>query len=59
MDSIYLWVGFNLFILAMLAVDLGIFHRKSHTVGFVEAMSWSGVWVTLALIFNAGIWYYS
>ena len=58
-DSIYLWIGFNLFILAMLAVDLGIFHRKSHTVGFVEAVSWSAVWVTLALIFNAGIWYYS
>ncbi|MGZ8919719.1 MAG: TerC family protein [Limisphaerales bacterium] len=58
-DSIYLWIGFNLFILAMLAVDLGIFHRKSHTVGMKEAITWSAVWVVLALIFNAGIWHYS
>ena len=49
-DTVYLWVGFNLFILAMLAVDLGIFHRKSHTVGFKEAIAWSSVWVVLALI---------
>ncbi|MGZ8901704.1 MAG: TerC family protein, partial [Limisphaerales bacterium] len=58
-DSIYLWIGFNLFILAMLAVDLGIFHRKSHTVGMKEAITWSAVWVVLALIFNAGIWHLS
>ena len=59
MEGVYLWVGFNLFILAMLAVDLGIFHRKSHTVGFKEAITWSAVWVVLALIFNAGIWHFS
>ncbi|HEX7862137.1 MAG TPA: TerC family protein [Verrucomicrobiae bacterium] len=58
-DTAYLWIGFNLFILAMLAVDLGIFHRKSHTVGFREAITWSLVWITLALIFNAGIWHFS
>jgi tellurite resistance protein TerC len=58
-DSVYLWIGFNLFILAMLVVDLGIFHRKSHTVGFKEAITWSAVWVCLALIFNAGIWHFS
>ena len=58
-DTAYLWIGFNLFILAMLAVDLGIFHRKSHTVGFREAITWSVVWITLALIFNAGIWHFS
>ena len=59
MEGVYLWIGFNLFILAMLAVDLGIFHRKSHTVGFKEAITWSAVWVVLALIFNAGIWHFS
>ena len=58
-EGVYLWVGFNLFILAMLAVDLGIFHRKSHSVGMKEAITWSAVWVTLALIFNAGIWHFS
>jgi tellurite resistance protein TerC len=58
-DTIYLWVGFNLFILGMLAIDLGIFHRKAHTVGFREAITWSTVWVCLALIFNAGIWHFA
>ena len=52
-----LWIGFVAFVLAMLAIDLGIFHRKSHVVGFREALAWSGVWVALALLFNAGVWW--
>jgi tellurite resistance protein TerC len=48
-----LWGGFVLFVLAMLALDLGVFHRKAHAVGFREALVWSGVWVSLALLFNA------
>jgi tellurite resistance protein TerC len=59
MDTVYLFIGFNLFVLAMLAIDLGIFHRKSHTVGFKEAITWSVVWVSLALLFNAGVWHYA
>jgi tellurite resistance protein TerC len=47
-----LWVGFLVFVVAMLALDLGVFHRKSHAVGFKEALVWSCVWVALAL-FNA------
>jgi tellurite resistance protein TerC len=43
---------FLLFVLAMLALDLGVFHRKSHTVSFKEASTWTGVWITLALAFN-------
>lgn len=54
--SIWLWVGFNAFILAMLALDLGVFHRKSHEVSVKEATIWSGVWIALAMIFNTGIW---
>ncbi len=50
------WVGFNLLILVLLAVDLGVFNRKSHEVGFVEALIWSVVWIIVALIFNLGIW---
>ena len=53
-----LWAGFIVFVLAMLALDLGVFHRKAHAVGFREALSWSVVWVALALIFNAGVWRY-
>jgi len=56
--SLWLWVGFNAFILAMLALDLGVFHRKSHEVSVKEAAIWSGVWIALALTFNAGIYYF-
>jgi tellurite resistance protein TerC len=50
-----LWAGFLAFVLAMLALDLGVFHRKAHAVAFREAAIWSGVWVLLALTFGAGI----
>jgi len=53
-----LWVGFNLFVLAMLALDLGVFNRKEHIVSPKEAGIWTGVWVTISLIFCAGIWHY-
>ncbi len=52
----YWWVGFNVFVLAMLALDLGVFHRKSHVVGLREAIGWSIAWITLALLFNLGLW---
>ncbi|MDC0714090.1 TerC family protein [Stigmatella sp. ncwal1] len=54
-----LWVGFNLFVIAMLAIDLGLFHRKDHAVTPKEAGLWTGVWITLSLMFCAGIWYFS
>ena len=57
-NTIWLWVGFNVFVLLMLALDLGVFHRKAHEVKFREAITWSAVWIMLSLIFNAGIWYY-
>ena len=56
--SLWLWAGFNLFILAMLALDLGVFHRKAHEVSLKEATAWSVVWISLALIFNAGLWFF-
>ena len=49
------WIGFNLFVLAMLALDLGVFHRKAHEVTMREAAIWSAVWVTLALAFALGL----
>ncbi len=51
-----LWVGFTVFIVAMLVLDLGIFHRKAHVVGFREAVTWSVVWILLALAFNGWIY---
>ncbi|HLK99071.1 MAG TPA: TerC family protein [Myxococcaceae bacterium] len=52
-----LWGGFILFVLAMLALDLGVFHRKAHVVKFKEAAVWSAIWVSLALVFGVGVWW--
>ncbi len=52
------WVLFNLFVLFMLALDLGVFHRKAHAVRLKEAIGWSIFWVVLALLFNVGLWWF-
>lgn len=57
--SIWLWVGFLAFVLAMLALDLGVFHRKAHEVSLREAAGWSAVWVGMALLFNLGVYLYA
>jgi tellurite resistance protein TerC len=57
-EQLWLWIGFNGFVLAMLALDLGVFHRKAHVVGFRESIAWTTVWVVLALLFNVGVWYH-
>lgn len=57
-DTAVLWIGFNVFVLVMLALDLGVFHRKSHEVSLKEALTWTGVWITLALAFNVFVYYY-
>jgi tellurite resistance protein TerC len=54
--TVWLWGGFSAFVLAMLALDLGVFHRHAHEVRFREALLWSAAWVALALGFNALIW---
>ena len=56
-DRIFLWIGFNIFVLALLALDLGVFHRKAHSVSIKEATTWSIIWVSLAMIFNLGIYF--
>lgn len=57
-DMIWLWVAFNVFVLAMLALDLGVFHRNAHEVKVKEALGWSAVWIALALLFNLGVFVY-
>jgi len=49
------WVGFILFVLIFLAMDLGIFHRRAHVVTFKEAMAWTAFWAALALGFGAAL----
>ncbi|MDD5350016.1 MAG: TerC family protein [Chthoniobacteraceae bacterium] len=51
------WIGFGVFILVMLALDMGLFHRNSHVVRFKEAAGWTIFWVALAMVFNLGLWY--
>ena len=51
---LYFWILFNLFALGMLVLDLRVFHRPGHVVGFREALAWSAMYITLALVF-AGI----
>ena len=57
-DSVWMWVGFNAFVLAMLFLDLFVFHRKAHEVSIREAAGWSVFWVALSLTFNAGVWHF-
>lgn len=55
---ILFWILFNVFVVAMLVLDLGVFHRKSHTVKYREALIWSVVWIALALIFAVVIYFW-
>lgn len=53
--SIYFWIGFHIFILLMLALDLGVFNKKAHKIPVKEALIWSSVWISLALLFSVFI----
>ncbi len=52
------YAGFTLFVVAVLALDLGVFHRQAHEVSFREAATWSVVWAVLAVAFGAGFWWW-
>lgn len=57
-NQLLLWIGFNAFVLLMLALDLGVFNRKDHEIKIKEALIWSGVWISLALLFNVGLYHF-
>jgi tellurite resistance protein TerC len=57
-NSAGLWIGFSLFILFMLSLDLGLFNRKAHAIRYREAAIWSGVWIMLAMIFAGIVFWY-
>ncbi len=54
---IWIWSGFVAFVLVLLALDLGVFHRKAHVVSVKEAMGWSAVWITLGLLFSVFVYF--
>jgi tellurite resistance protein TerC len=58
MGTPYLWIGFNLFVLVAVALDLGVFHRKAHKVEIREALLWSAIWIGLALSFGYFVWHW-
>ncbi len=55
-ENVYTWIGFFLFILLMLALDLYVFNRKAHEIKIKESLLWSAFWIALALLFNYGIY---
>ncbi len=57
-ETALVWIGFNLFVLAILALDLGVFHRQAHEVSIREASVWSVLWISLALAFNVGLYFW-
>lgn len=57
-DTIVLWTAFNVFVLGMLALDLGVFHKKSTDISVKDALVWTGVWITLAMAFNFFVFHY-
>ncbi|MEE8199776.1 MAG: hypothetical protein V3R29_01280 [Candidatus Acidoferrales bacterium] len=55
-SSLWLWVGFNPFVLGLLALDLGVFHRRAHAISKKEALVGSLFWIALSLLFNLRVW---
>jgi tellurite resistance protein TerC len=51
-DHLVFWIGFNVFVITMLILDLGVFHKKTHKIPVKEAVIWTVVWITLAVVFN-------
>ncbi len=59
MEGLSFWIWFNVFIFALLALDLGVINRKQHNITFKESLLWVGFWTLLALIFNVVIYFHS
>ena len=57
-SQVLMWVGFNVFVLAMLILDLKVFHRRAHVVSVRESLLWTGFWIALSLLFNLGIYFW-
>ncbi len=58
MSQLTFWILFNIFVAVMLALDLGVFHRRAHTVKFKEALGWSLMWITLAGVFAVLVYFW-
>ncbi|TFB08603.1 TerC family protein [Candidatus Marinimicrobia bacterium MT.SAG.2] len=56
--SLSWWVGFNILIFILIAIDLGLLHKKSHVISVKEALIWSAGWIFISLTFNVGIYFW-
>src|SRR3954464_15812963 len=54
---IWIWIGFITFVVGLLALDLGVFHRKDHVIKTREALGWSAIWISLGLLFSVFIYF--
>src|SRR5438093_10443528 len=52
----WLWAAFIIFVLSLLVLDLGVFHRKAHVITLKEALTWSGVWIGVALVYTVFVY---
>ncbi len=57
-NKIVLWVGFNMLVLLMLAIDLGLFHRGTREISIREGLVWSVIWILVALVFNVAVYFW-
>lgn len=57
-NKYFIWIGFNILVLLMLAIDLGFFHRKDHKISIKEGLIWSVIWLIVALIFNVAVYFW-
>lgn len=57
-NKYFIWGGFNLLVLVMLAIDLGFFHRKDHKISIKEGLVWSVIWIVVALLFNVIVYFW-
>ncbi len=55
--SLIFWIGFHIFILLMLALDLGVLNKRAHKIAVKEALAWSSLWISLAMLFNAFVFF--
>src|SRR5512141_1556713 len=54
---LWIWIGFVVFVLFLLALDLGVFNRKAHVIGVKEALGWSALWIALGLSFSVFVYF--
>ena len=58
-NHLLLWLGFNVFIFSLIILDLTVFHKTARPIRIKEALIWSGFWISLALVFNGGVWFFA